>query len=200
MRRLLPTVLLFALLIPLAACEHSVSPEGYVSETPVEAYMRNLPKAYGGQRHLVLKPPSMMNQSSSSSPAVQSSQQYSGMDQSVAPATDYYTSEPMPAPVMVQPLQATPPVMTPPGNTWASDDLSPNMGGNSMVPQQPMISQPSSIMTREVDYGHEITIYPLDHADAPMPYIPPAPTYEPPPVQLKKPVKTTAPRTAGMNK
>ena len=191
MRHLLPAVLLVATLLPLAACQRTVSPEGYVSETPVEKYVRNLPKAYGGQRPVVLKPPAMQP----AAPVMAAPQYYSQpvVSAPVMGATDY-TSQPL-----------APPVMTPPGD-WSTlpsyngslpaQELSPMSAqgsyapspvvSNMMMPPQQQIAAPSSLITREVNYGREITVYPLDRADAPMPYIPPATTYVQPPVKTYK--------------
>ena len=200
MRRLLPTVLLVAMLLHVAACQRTVSPEGYVSETPVERYVRNIPKAYAGKRPVVLKPPVAQ----APAPSMAAPQYY------VEPATTPmmggadYTSQPLAAPVMMPPPVVSAP-MTPPGdwNTLPSyngsmpaQDLSRMNTGSSyapspvvsnmMMPPQQQIAAPSAIITREVDYGREITVYPLDRADAPMPYIPPATTYEQPPVKVYK--------------
>lgn len=198
MRRLLPTVLLVAMLLPLAACQRTVSPEGYVSETPVEKYVRNLPKAYGGHRPVVLKPP----MAHAPAPVMAAPQYYVEPVAPVMSGTDY-TSQPLAPPVM--PMVAVPP-QTPPGdwNTLStyngslpSQDLSPMhhttntyapspVVSHMMMPPQQQIAQPSSLVTREVNYGREITVYPLDRADAPMPYIPPATTYQQPPVKTFK--------------
>lgn len=199
MRRLLPTVLLVALLLPVAACQRTVSPEGYVSETPVEKYVRNLPKAYGGQRPVVLKPPAMQP-----APAMAMTQTYAEPASPMVSAPPDYTSQPLPPLAMMPsgPMPAAP--MTPPGDwntvetydgSLPAHELSPMptqhsyapspVVGNLMPPQQ-HIAAPSAIVTREVDYGREITVYPLDRADAPMPYIPPATTYEQPPVKVYK--------------
>ncbi len=204
MRRLLPTVLLVALLLPVAACQRTVSPEGYVSETPVERYMRNMPTGYGGQRPVVLKPPVMQ-----AAPAMAPTQTYAEPVAPVAGAPDY-TAQPLPPLAMMPggPMPAAPAPMTPPGdwNTVQSYDgtLPPDLGPNTyapspvvnnLMPPQQQIAAPSAIVTREVDYGREITVYPLDRADAPMPYIPPATTYEQPPVKVYKKQSST-----GMNK
>lgn len=45
------------------------------------------------------------------------------------------------------------------------------------MPQERIVLIPPAGVTREVDYGRSITIYPLDNADAPMPYIPPSRNY-----------------------
>ncbi len=214
MRRLPHTVLLVAAVLSVAACQRTVSPEGYVSETPVEAYVRNLPKGYGGQQPVVLKPP-MAPQAAPVMAAPQSyvaPAPYYADTVVAAPMPDYgtsYTSQPLPPPVMMPPSQTSsvehnwnaldsyngslPPQELSPVQQQRSYAPSPVV--NSMMPPQPYIAQPSAIITREVNYGREITVYPLDRADAPMPYIPPATTYQQPVVKtLNKPTP------AGLNK
>lgn len=197
MHRLLVTFSLLVALTFVTACQRTVSPEGYVSETPVESYVRNLPKAYSGQRHIVLKPPALQTAAPVAAettdwPDTQESGN-AGVAQFDAPA---YTSQPLPPLAVTQSAQTlTPQELSPAPVAPAAYAPSPVL--TAVMPSRPMLAQPSAIMTREVDYGRDITIYPLDRDDAPMPYIPPAPAYEAPPVSLKKPVVKAS---SGLNK
>ena len=206
MRYLLHTVVLVAMTVAVTGCERTVTAEGYVVEYPVEKYMRNLPKAYTGHRHVLLKPPVP------GAPATAFSTTHVGgadhMSAASMPMDTDYTSHPIPAPqyaAEVSPVSAMPP-MTPPGDMSASyaasapQPLSPMSSSYdstySSMPPQVQLTPPSAIITREVDYGREITVYPLDRADAALPYIPPATPMYVPPSNEYKPTRITP---AGVN-
>ncbi len=205
MQRLLLTVLIAAVALPLAACQRTVSPEGYVSETPFEAYQRKIPTGYGGHRPVVLKPPVVV------APVIVGAE---------APVAETYTPDPY-APVMAvpvapvyaaQPLSAPVPVPVHPRSSVEWNDLSAYDGSlpATLAPQpvapsagahtysSPVldnlmgqnIARPSALITREVDYGKDVTIYPLERADAPLPYIPPASVAQQAPVRAMKKQKT----------
>lgn len=158
----------------LGACTPTVSPEGYVSETPYQRYMRNMPMSYSGQRPAVLKPPS--------APAVR-------YETSGAPS---YTYSAPASPEMMDPPAVTSQTLTPP-SPMMMQDTPPQQ--QSAPPRIQLMPPPvTALQTREVDYGDSITIYPLDRADAAMPYIPPA--YQPPvPLMQNRPL----PRVQGYN-
>lgn len=190
MRRSLPIVLLVMALLFVTACQRTVSPEGYVSETPVEKYVRNLPTAYGGQRSVVLKPPVTQP-----APAMTVQQTY------IAPiepahSASAYTSQPLSPPVvMVEQHVPVIPAPIAPSRDWNTlpaydgtlpgqdptplnkSSYAPSPALNNLMSTPQYITPPSNMVTREVNYGREITVYPLDRADAPMPYIPPATTH-----------------------
>ncbi len=167
---------LAVLVMTLAGCVPRVSPEGYVYETPLQAYMRNMPTSYAGQRAVVLKPPP-------AAPVYE----YSPAAPTAAPIV---SSQPLPPPSYIPPAAPASP------QAWTSSQtVTTEQTTTSYAPpaENRIRLTPPAAMTREVDYGDNITIYPLDSRDAPMPYIPPA--YRPP-----MPIVTSTPDVpAGYN-
>ncbi len=148
------------LALGLSGCARTVSPNGYVSETPVERYVRNLPTAYAGQRHVVLKPP----------PAPMSAAPAAAYAPPVlaAPAepVSSYTLEPPDVAPVTPPLAVTSTSVTTTSVTTTAAPMA--------EPAIRLHPPAGGFATREVDYGDHVTIYPLDGRDAAMPYIPPA--------------------------
>lgn len=193
----------------LSACTVTTK-DGYEHETKFGQYVRTLPQGYGNTHPVVLKPPSMTqpmpvyrdDRALAMAPTVpEPMPRYAGptfapnpdlQPEPPAPELGTVYAAPMPAPLTMTTTTTT---VSPVPSSYASPVI-------PAAPMAPVMTQqtiqltppPAPTVTREVDYGDSITIYPVDSSDAAMPYIPPAP-HSTAPVALRRTTSKTVTTT-----
>lgn len=156
---------------------------GQTRETSLGRWYHNLPQGYSGQQPVVLKPPA--HYGVVALPAYQPVPPVPGTSVSLPPPmVAPVVSAPMPPPVMPGSAASVTTTTTMTTQQWQAPLTPPGDMMSPVVVPTPVydvappapVTLTAPLVTREVDYGDSITIYPLDARDAAMPYIPPATT------------------------